>query len=147
MAFLFLNLKVAGYCCIEFYCLIFHCKQKPIDMRSPLATRLAEIIFALAMGFFGVLHFQNVDAMSGMVPDFIPGDGKVWIYITGTGLIAAALAIIFNKLKTIACYLLAVMLLIFVFTLHLQPAMDGNPGSLLKDIALAMAAIIIGSRK
>jgi putative oxidoreductase len=116
-------------------------------MRSPLATRLAEILFALAMGFFGVLHFLNVDAMSSMIPDSMPGDGKVWIYVTGACLIAAALSIIINKLKTVACYLLAVMLLIFVFTLHLQPALDGNPGSLLKDTALAMAAIIIGNRK
>ena len=116
-------------------------------MKSPLAIRLAEIIFALAMGFFGVLHFMNVDAMSSMVPDTIPGDGKLWIYITGGGLIATALAIIINKLRTIACYLLAIMLLIFVFTMHLQLALDGNPGSLLKDTALAMAAIIIGSRK
>lgn len=116
-------------------------------MKSLLATRLAEIIFALAMGFFGVLHFQNVDAMSGLVPDLVPGDGKVWIYATGAGLVAAALAILLNKFKTIACYLLAVMLLAFVFTLHLQPALDGNPGNLLKDTAIAMAAIIIGSRK
>lgn len=116
-------------------------------MKSPLLTRLAEIIFALAIGFFGVLHFQNVDAMSGMIPDFIPGDGKLWIYITGGSLIAAALAIIINKLRHIACYLLAIMLLIFIFTLHLQPALDGNPGNLLKDTALAMAAVIIGNRK
>lgn len=115
-------------------------------MKSPLLTRLAEIIFALAIGYFGVLHFQNVDMMSGMVPDSLPGDGKLWIYLTGGCLMAAALAIIINKLKTPACYLLAFMLLIFVFTLHLQPAMDGNPGSLLKDAALAMAAIIIGNR-
>jgi uncharacterized membrane protein len=115
-------------------------------MKSPLATRLAEILFAVAMGFFGVLHFRNVDMMSSMIPDYMPGDGKVWIYITGSGLIAAALAIIINKFKTPACYLLAVMLLVFVFTLHLQPALDGNPGSLLKDTALAMAAIIIGNR-
>ncbi len=116
-------------------------------MKSPLATRLAEIIFAAAMGFFGVLHFMNVDMMSSMIPDYMPGDGKTWIYITGGGLMTAALAIIINKLKRAACYLLAVMLLIFVFTLHLQPALDGNPGSLLKDTALAMAAIIIGNRK
>jgi uncharacterized membrane protein len=54
-------------------------------MKSPLATRLAEILFALAMGFFGVLHFIHVDEMSGMIPDYMPGDGKVWIYITGGG--------------------------------------------------------------
>ena len=115
-------------------------------MKSFFPTRLAEIIYALVMGIFGVLHFMNADTMSGMIPDFMPADGKIWIYITGAAFIAAALAIIINKFKTPACYLLALMLLVFVFTLHLQPAMDGNPGQLLKDTALAMAAIIIGNK-
>jgi uncharacterized membrane protein len=104
------------------------------------------MLYALVMGIFGVLHFMNADVMSGMLPDYFPGDGKIWIYISGGGLIAAALAIIINKYKTLACYLLAALLLIIVFTIQLKPAMDGNPGQLLKDIALAMAAIIIGNR-
>jgi uncharacterized membrane protein len=114
-------------------------------MKPFFPTKFAEIIFALVMGYFGVMHFMNADKMSGGVPDYFPGDGKMWIYITGAGLIAAALSILINKFKLLGCYLLAAMLLIFVFTLHLQPAMDGNPGNLLKDTALAMAAIIIGN--
>lgn len=114
-------------------------------MKSIIPTRVAEMLFALAIGAFGVQHFMHADMMGGMVPDYMPGGGKIWIYITGGALIAAALAILINKFKRIACYLLAVMLLIFVFTLHLKPAMDGNMGSLLKDTALAMAAIIIGN--
>ena len=115
-------------------------------MKSFFPTRLAEIIYALVMGYFGVLHFMNADTMSSKVPDYMPGDGKIWIYITGAALVAAALAILINKFKTMACYLLALMLLVFVFTLHLQPAMDGNPGQLLKDTGLAMAALIIGNK-
>ena len=114
-------------------------------MKSIIPTRIAEILFALAIGTFGVLHFMHADMMGGMVPDFMPGDGKIWIYVTGGGLVATALAILINKFKQVACYLLALMLLIFVFTLHLKPAMDGNLGQLLKDTALAMAAIIIGN--
>ena len=116
-------------------------------MRSLFPTRLAEILFALVMGYFGILHFRNGDIMSGMIPDFMPADGKIWIYITGASFLAAALAILINRFKTLACYLLAIMLLIFVFTLHLKPAMDGNAGQLLKDAGLAMAAIIIGNSK
>jgi len=117
-------------------------------MKSFFPTRLAEMLYALVMGYFGVMHFMNADIMSGGVPDYMPGDGKIWIYITGAGLIAAALAILINKLKMPACYLLAAMLLVFVFTIHLKPAMDGDPaslGNLLKDTELAMAAIIIGN--
>ena len=114
-------------------------------MKSFIPTRVAEMLYALVIGYFGVLHFMNADTMSGKVPDYMPGDGKIWIYITGGALVAAALAILINKVKATACYLLALMLLIFVFTVHL-PAMDGDPGQLLKDTALAMAAIIIGNK-
>ena len=114
-------------------------------MKSFFPTRLAEIIYALIMGFFGVAHFMNADKMSGMIPDYMPGDGKIWIYVTGAAFIAAALAILINKFKTVACYLLAAMLLIIVFTIQLKPAMDGDPGQLLKDTGLAMAAILIGN--
>ncbi len=114
-------------------------------MKSIIPSRVAEILFALAIGTFGVLHFMHADMMAGGVPTFMPGDGKIWIYITGSGLILAAIAILINKFKRVACYLLAVMLLIFVFTIQLKPAMDGNLGGLLKDTALAMAAIIIGN--
>lgn len=115
-------------------------------MKSFFPSRLAEILYALIMGYFGIMHFSNADKMSGMIPEYLPGDGKIWVYLAGVVLLIAALSIIINKFKTPACYLLAGMLLVFVFTLHLQPAMDGNPGQLLKDAGLAMAAIIIGNR-
>ena len=114
-------------------------------MKSIIPTRVAEILYALAIGTFGVLHFMHSDMMGGAVPSFMPADPKIWVYVTGAALVLAAIAILINKFKMIACYLLALMLLIFVFTLHLKPAMDGNMGALLKDTALAMAAIIIGN--
>ena len=114
-------------------------------MKKLFPTRLATMLYALAIGTFGVLHLMNAEAMAGTIPTYLPGDGKVWIYITGGALIAAGLAILINKFTRIACYLLAAMLLTFVFLLHLKPAMDGNMGNLLKDTGLAMAAIIIGN--
>ena len=113
-------------------------------MNAIIPSRLAAIVYALAIGTFGVLHFMHADMMKGMIPDYMPGGG-IWIYITGGALIAAAISIIIGKFTRIACYLLALMLIIFVFTLHWKPAMDGNLGSLLKDTALAMGAIIIGN--
>jgi putative oxidoreductase len=117
-------------------------------MKKIFPTRLATMLYALAMGSFGVLHLMNAELMGVMVPDFMPGDGKIWIYITGGAFIAAGLAILFNKLTRPACYSLAAMFLCFVFLIHLKPAMDGNTANLfnlLKDASLAMAAIIIGN--
>ena len=115
-------------------------------MKALFPTRFAEIIYAFVLLAFAYGHFANTDVMAGYIPDYLPGGANIWVYITGAGLALAAIAIITGIQKTLACYLLAAMLLIFVFTLHLQPAMDGNMGSLLKDTAMAMAAIMIGNK-
>jgi len=115
-------------------------------MKPFLPSKIVEYIFAAAIAYFGFLHFKNVNMMAGMVPDFMPGDGKLWIYITGAGFILAAIAIIIDVQRTLACYLLAGVLLIFVFTIHLK-SFGTNPSGVLKDTAMAMAAILIGNRK
>lgn len=114
-------------------------------MKALIPSKVAEVIFALAVGYFGVNHFLHADGMVGMIPDYLPGDGKIWVYVAGAGLVLAAIAIITGILKTLACYLLAAELLLFVFMLHLQPFIDGNTGSFLKDLSMAMCAILIGN--
>jgi putative oxidoreductase len=113
-------------------------------MKKIVPSRIAGVIYALSIGCFGVLHFMNAEEMKAGVPDFIPG-GIAWIYITGTCLILAAIAIIINKATRLACYLLAAMLLIFVFTIHLKHLVSGNYTNVLKDTAMAMAAILVGN--
>jgi uncharacterized membrane protein len=113
-------------------------------MKPFIPSRFAEIVFALVFAYFGYLHFKNADAMGGGVPSMFPGDGKIYIYLTGAGFILSAIAIIANKYKTVACYLLAAVLLIFVFTIHLKN-FESNPSGLLKDVAMAMGAILIGN--
>ena len=114
-------------------------------MKKIIPTRFAEIIFALVIGAFGALHLKYGGGAKGSVPSFIPGDDAMWMYITGAGFALAAIAILINKFKRLACYLLAVMLLVFVFTIHFPAALKGDYYQLLKDIGLAMAAIIIGN--
>lgn len=113
-------------------------------MKQIIPSRAASIIYAIAIGCFGVLHFMNADEMKAGVPAFIPG-GVAWIYITGAGLILAAIAIIINKYARLACYLLALMLLVFIVTIHLKHLQGGNFTNVLKDAAMAMAAILIGN--
>ncbi len=114
-------------------------------MKPFFPSKIAEFIFALVFAYFGYLHLKNADAMGAMVPDLFPGDGKIWIYLSGAGFILAAVAIVINVQKTLACYLLAAVLLIFVFTIHIK-SFESSPSGLLKDTALAMAAILVGNR-
>jgi len=113
-------------------------------MKQLVPSRIAGIIYALSIGAFGVLHFVNAEEMKSGVPDYIPG-GIIWIYITGACFILAAIAILINKATRIACYLLAAMLIIFIFTIHLKHLEHGNYTNVLKDTAMAMAAILVGN--
>jgi putative oxidoreductase len=114
-------------------------------MKPIISSKIAGIIYALAIGTFGVLHFINANGMKSSVPEYIPGNPAMWIYFTGACLILAAVAILINQFTRLACYLLAAMFLIFVFTIHLKPLLNGSFTHLLKDTAMAMAAILIGN--
>jgi putative oxidoreductase len=115
-------------------------------MKPTFPTRFAEILYALAIAAFGALHLKYAAGYKAAIPSFMPGDGIIWVYVTGIGFLLAALAIIINKNKKLACYLLALMLVIFILAIHLMPAINqGKFDQPLKDAGLAMAAIIIGN--
>ena len=111
-------------------------------MKAFIPSKLAEVIFALIIAYFGYLHFTHADSMGNYVPRFIPGPGSLWIYITGVVFVLAAIGILADLKKTLACYLLAATLLIFAFTVHLH-----NHPDALKDLAIAMCALIIGNNR
>ncbi|MGE5107216.1 MAG: DoxX family membrane protein [Sphingobacteriales bacterium] len=111
-------------------------------------TKIATIVFALTIATFGVTHLRAGEGMAGLVPSWLPGGGT-WVYITGVCLILAAISILIGKFTRIACLLLALMLIGFVLTIHLPHLMGGDQmsmGSLLKDTAMAMAALMIADR-
>ena len=105
---------------------------------------LGKYFFALPMAIFGIFHFMSADTMAEMAPF----GGAIMVYVTGLALIAAAVSIIIGKMDKLASVLLALMLLIFVFSIHLPGVMGGNEmamPSLLKDVALAGGALMYAS--
>ena len=104
---------------------------------------IGRYLFAIPMAIFGAFHFMRGADMAGMVP--VPG-GVFWVYLTGAGLIAAAVAIVTGKMAVLACRLLAVFLLLTAFTVHLPVLMGGDQNAMsqvLKDVALAGGALIL----
>ncbi len=110
---------------------------------------LGKILFCIPFLAFGLMHLMNANQMAGMVPSYIPG-GVLWIYITGLAEILAVISILSGKQTKLATLLLAVLLIIFVLTIHLpgvsdpatqQMAMSG----LLKDLGLAGAAMMMSA--
>jgi uncharacterized membrane protein YphA (DoxX/SURF4 family) len=122
-------------------------------MNNSSITRVGTIMYALVIGFFGINHFLNASGMATAVPSFFHG-GVFWVYLTGAALIAAAVAFLIGKQTRLAGLLLAVFLLIIVFSIHL-PAVINAPdeaasriplSNLIKDTGLAGAALMIAGK-
>ncbi len=112
-------------------------------------TKTGTIIYAIPFAVFGILNFVNGSNMVNIVPSYLPFP-IFWVYLTGLALIAASISIIIQKYTRLACLLLALMLFIFVFLIHVPCLFNGSTfqGSLvnfLKDISLAGAALIVAA--
>jgi len=122
-------------------------------MKQVIPSRVSIILLALVMAVFGVYHFVYPQNLMGYVPSFLPNAGNLWVYIPGVAFILAAIAFITNKMVRVAGYLLAILLFIFVLTIHLPNFMNaGDPGvrqsaliNLLKDTAIAAFAMHIAA--
>ena len=121
-------------------------------MKEETISRIAVVILAIVLAIFGVYHFIYPKNMLVYVPEFLPG-GIIWVYFVGVAFILVALALFLHKQVKLACYLLAVLLFLFVLTIHLPNFL--NSGDLemkqislvnvLKDSAIAAFAMYIAS--
>lgn len=114
-------------------------------MKILIPNKLPIVMYALVFVYYGVNHLAHGQELAPIVP--VPG-GAFWVYFTGIAMIAAGIAIIFGKPARIAGYLLALLLLTYIASIHLPGLIKGNldaPGNLLKDLGLMAGAIIIAN--
>ncbi len=121
-------------------------------MNEHTISRIAIYILSIVMIIFGITHFLQPKSLLNYVPSFLPG-GIIWVYLVGAAFILAALSFVLNKQVKLAGWLLAIMLFIFVLTVHLPNFMDAGEAemkqqalvNMLKDSALAAFALHIAS--
>jgi uncharacterized membrane protein len=78
--------------------------------RVSLALRCT---FGLASIDFGLAHMTGVQAVSSMVPKWIPFGGEFWAILTGCAFVLGGIAVLTGILDVLAARLLALMLLMF----------------------------------
>lgn len=105
------------------------------------------ILFALPFAVFGINHFIMMDYYMGMLTSFIPRTGFMMV-LTGILLIAASISIITRKLVKLSTILLAMLLFIFILTIHIPHLINGIDTTatlitLLKDISLMGGSLMI----
>jgi uncharacterized membrane protein YphA (DoxX/SURF4 family) len=110
-------------------------------------TTIGRILFGLPFVIFGINHFLMTDYYLGMLTSFIPL-GAYTIILTGILMIAAGISIITKKFVKLSAILLAIMLLIFILTIHIPHLVKGVDTTitlitLLKDISLMGGSLMI----
>jgi putative oxidoreductase len=110
-------------------------------------TTIGRILFALPFAVFGINHFLMMDYYMGMLTSFIPKTGFIMI-LTGIMLIAASISIITKKLVKLSTILLAILLFLFIVTIHIPHLVHGTDTTatliaLLKDISLMGGSLMI----
>jgi uncharacterized membrane protein len=110
-------------------------------------TALGRILFAIPFAIFGINHFLMTDYYLGLLTSFIPL-GAYTIILTGIMLIAASISIISKKFVKLSTILLAVLLFIFIVTIHIPHLFHDIDKTatiiaLLKDISLMGGSLMI----
>jgi putative oxidoreductase len=110
-------------------------------------TTIGRILFALPFAVFGINHFLMMDYYMGMLTSFIPQTAYVMI-LTGIMLIAASISIITKKFVKFSTIMLAILLFIFIITIHIPHLFNEADRTvtmiaLLKDISLMGGSLMI----
>jgi uncharacterized membrane protein YphA (DoxX/SURF4 family) len=107
----------------------------------------ARIVYGAPFLVFGVNHFVMTDAIAHGVPTWLPAP-HLMVWVTGLWMIVAALAIVFDRFVRAAGIALAVLMAIFVLTVHLPGLLGGEAMEmiqLLKDTALAGGGLLVAA--
>jgi putative oxidoreductase len=110
-------------------------------------TTIGRILFAIPFALFGINHFLMTDYYVGTLTSFIPL-GAYTIIITGIMLILVSISIITKKFVKFSTLMLAILLFIFIVTIHIPHLIAGNDTNttliaLLKDISLMGGSLMI----
>jgi putative oxidoreductase len=110
-------------------------------------TAVGRILFAIPFALFGINHFLMTDYYLGVLTSFIPL-GAYTIILTGIMLLAASISIITKKFVKLSTILLAILLFLFIITIHIPHLFtDADKTAtiiaLLKDISLMGGSLMI----
>jgi uncharacterized membrane protein len=117
-----------------------------------IVSRIAIYLLAVVMIVFGVFYFLNPRDLVVFIPEYVPG-GILIAYFVGTAFILVGISFITNQMVKYAGYALAILLFIFVLTIHLPNWLSAGDKemktlafiNLLKDTAIAAFALHIAA--
>ena len=98
------------------------------------------VFFSITMIVFGVIHFLYADAVTMLVPEWIPGR-IFWTYFAGVALIGSGAAIILRKKLQTVGNLLGLMIFLWFILLHIPRAFADPVDNLGNEVTSAFQAL------
>jgi uncharacterized membrane protein len=103
-------------------------------------TRVARILFAIALPMIGLSHFYYSAATAALVPAWLP-DRLAWAYLTGAGDIVAGIAVLFAIFPRLAATTEAAMLGVITLLVW-GPGLVTKPTDRLHVTAFLISSVI-----
>jgi len=108
--------------------LVYASTAKVFATSRALLTRLGQRAFGVCALFFGGAHFVYMNLTAPLVPRWLPPSPGFWAVATGTGFLAAGVALLTGVQARLAATLLTVMLASFTLVVH-TPMILAGPSS------------------
>jgi uncharacterized membrane protein len=117
-----------------------------------IISRIAIYMLSVVLILFGIFHFMYPRDLMVYVPLSLVG-GITWAYVVGGAFILVGLSFLTNQFVKITSYLLVIMLVIFILTVHLPNYNNAGDKemrqlaliNILKDTAIAGFALHIAA--
>ncbi len=98
------------------------------------------LLFCTTMVLYGICHFLYAQPISGLVPGWIPGH-MFWTYFGGSALILGGIAVTLKIKLRITAFLLGLMILIWLFIIHIPLSFDDPSGNHSNSVVSAFSAL------
>jgi uncharacterized membrane protein len=117
-----------------------------------IVSRISIYLLSVVLIIFGIFHFLYPRDLLVYVPLSLVG-GIKWAYIVGSAFVLVGLSFLTNQYVKFTSYLLVIMLIIFILTIHVPNYMDAGDRdmrqmaliNILKDTAIAGFALHIAA--
>lgn len=111
---------------------------RPTALNAGTVFKVGLWIYALPLLIFAAQHFMYAKFVGSLVPDWIPAH-LFWAYAIGVAFAAATLAMLANRLGSLAATLLGIQFLSWVLILHLPRALKAtDSGNEWTSLAIAL---------
>ena len=111
---------------------------------SARLTRFAQLAFGACVLVWGGAHFVYMNLTAPLVPKWLPPTQVFWGYATGTGFIAAGIAILTGIQARLAAVVLTAMLASFTLLVHVR-LLIADPSAAFNWTELAENLAILGA--